>query len=59
MVGNVAIAISPHSTRIFKVADELLFLGVNADTWLALTGKALTGAADMTKLQIPFFSLML
>ena len=59
MIGNVAVTVAPHTARIFEVADELLFLCVNADDRLALPGKAFAGAADMAELEVPLFALML
>lgn len=59
MIGNVAVTVAPHTARIFEIADEFLFLCVNADDWLALPGKAFAGGADMAELEVPLFSLML
>ena len=59
MIGNGAIAVAPHSARVFEIAYEFLFLGVDADDRLALAGKGLTVAADMAELEISFFTLML
>ena len=56
---NGSIAVAPHSSRIFEVADELLFLGVNADIRLAPTSKAFSGGADMAELEIALSALML
>lgn len=59
MIGNLAIAVTPHSPRIFEVADEFLFLGVHTDDRIAQTSKALTGGADMAELPIPLSALLL
>ena len=59
MIGNVAVTIAPDAARIFEVADEFLFLCVNADDRLALPGKTFAGGADMAELEVPLFALML
>ena len=59
MIGNVAVTVAPHTARIFEVADELFFLGIDAYDRLALPGKTFAGAADMAELEVPLFALML
>jgi len=59
MIGNGSIAVAPHSSGIFEVADEFLFLGVNADGRLAPTGEAFSGGADMAELEISLSALLL
>ena len=59
MIGNLAVTIAPHTARIFEVADELFFLGIDADDRLALPGKTFAGATDMAELEVPLFALML
>ena len=59
MIGNGTIAVAPHFTQVFEVADEFLFLGVDADNRRALTHKAFAGAADMAELKVPLFALVL